>query len=90
MVQVILVPVLSQELLKNYKIVIFGQLYFPWIFRNEKLKYSKNIKFIKKNITDIKITASTGIDIVCVLNGIQMILLLNSITSHLNINYKSS
>ena len=40
--------VLSQELLKNYKIVIFDQLYFPWIFKNrKKLKYSKNLNLIK-------------------------------------------
>ncbi len=83
--------VLSQELLKNYKIVIFDQLYFPWIFRNRrKLKYSKNIKFIKKNITDIKITDFNGIDIVCDLNGIS-----NDPSSELNsshtwnVNYKS-
>ncbi len=83
--------VLSQELLKNYKIVIFDQLYFPWIFRNRrKLKYSKNLKFIKKNITDIKITDFNGIDIVCDLNGIS-----NDPSSELNsshtwnVNYKS-
>ena len=64
--------VLSQELLKNYKIVIFDQLYFPWIFKNrKKLKYNKNLKFIKKNIIDIKITDFNGIDIVCDLNGIS-------------------
>ncbi len=82
--------VLSQELLKNYKIVIFDQLYFPWIFKNrKKLKYSKNLKFIKKNITDITITDFNGIDIVCDLNGIS-----NDPSSELNsshtwnVNYK--
>ena len=83
--------VLSQELLKNYKIVIFDQLYFPWIFKNrKKLKFNKNLKFIKKNIIDIKITDFKGIDIVCDLNGIS-----NDPSSELNsshtwnVNYKS-
>tara|TARA_A100001011_G_scaffold397127_1_gene497154 strand:- start:18349 stop:19326 length:978 start_codon:yes stop_codon:yes gene_type:complete len=83
--------VLSQELLKNYKVVIFDQLYFPWIFKNKKkFKLSKNLKFIKKNITDIEITDFNGIDIVCDLNGIS-----NDPSSELNsshtwdVNYKS-
>lgn len=82
--------VLSQELLKNYKVVIFDQLYFPWIFENrKKLKLSKNLKFIKKNITDIEIKDFDGIDIVCDLNGIS-----NDPSSELNsshtwnVNYK--
>ena len=83
--------VLSQELLKNYKVVIFDQLYFPWIFKNrKKFKLSKNLKFIKKNILNVQSKDFRNIDIVCDLNGIS-----NDPSSELNsshtwnVNYKS-
>lgn len=83
--------VLSQDLLKNYKVIIYDKLYFPWIYKNrKKIPYNKNLTFIKKNISEINISDFDGVDIVCDLNGIS-----NDPSSELNskhtwqINYKS-
>ena len=63
---------LTQYLLKKgYIVTVYDELYFPWLFKNrKKLKNSKNLKFLKKNITEVRIQDFKGIDVVCDLNGI--------------------
>ena len=47
---------LSQQLLKKYKIIVYDKLYFPWIYKNrKKIKFNKNLSFIKKNISEVRI-----------------------------------
>lgn len=63
---------LSQHLLKKNKVIIFDKFYFPWILNNKKkIKNNQNLKFIKKNISDVKIDDFKNVDIVCDLNGIS-------------------
>jgi nucleoside-diphosphate-sugar epimerase len=63
---------LTQYLLKKgYVVTVYDELYFPWLFKNKKkLKNSKNLNFLKKNITEVSTQDFKGIDIVCDLNGI--------------------
>lgn len=63
---------LTQYLLKmGYVVTVYDELYFPWLFKNRKrIKNSKNLKFIKKNITEVCIHDFEGVDVVCDLNGI--------------------
>lgn len=63
---------LSQYLLGKYRVIIFDKFYFPWIKNNKKkIKNHHNLKFIKKNISDVKIEDFKNVDIVCDLNGIS-------------------
>ena len=63
---------LSQYLLRKYRVIIFDKFYFPWIKNNKKkIKNHHNLKFIKKNISDVKIDDFKNVDIVCDLNGIS-------------------
>ena len=63
---------LSQYLLRKYRVIIFDKFYFPWIKNNKKkIKNHHNLKFIKKNISDVKIEDFKNVDIVCDLNGIS-------------------
>jgi len=74
---------MAQELIKNYEVIIYDEFYFPWILKNKKyLKNNKNLKFIKKNISKIKINDFKDIDYVCDLNGIS-----NDPSSELNAKY---
>lgn len=62
---------LTQELLKDYKVVVYDKFYFKWLFNNKKkIKYNNRLKFIRKNILQITSDDFDGIDIVCDLNGI--------------------
>ena len=63
---------LTQYLLKkNFKIVVYDELFFPWLKKNyNKIKNKKNLFFIKKNIRDISVNDFIDVDIVCDLNGI--------------------
>ena len=62
---------LSSYLLKNFKIVIYDEFYFPWILKNKKkLKFNNRLTFIKKNILNVKIDDFKDVDVVCDLNGI--------------------
>ncbi len=81
---------LTKELLKNYKVVVYDKLYFPWLLKNKnKIKFHSNLKFIKKNISEVDLSDFKNIDVVCDLNGIS-----NDPSSELNsrhtwnINYK--
>lgn len=63
---------LTQDLLKKYKVVVYDKLYFPWLYKNrKKVKNSQNLRFIKKNISEVNIKDFENIDIVCDLNGIS-------------------
>ena len=63
---------LTINLLRNYKVIVYDVLYFPWLLKNKKkIKNNKNLKFIKKNIYDVKKKDLNGVDIVCDLNGIS-------------------
>lgn len=64
--------VLTQYFLKKgHKVTVFDKLYFPWLYKNrKKINKGKNLKFIKKNITQATIKDFSDIDIVCDLNGI--------------------
>ena len=63
---------LTINLLRNYKVIVYDVLYFPWLLKNKKkIKNYKNLKFIKKNINDVKKKDFDGVDIVCDLNGIS-------------------
>ena len=63
---------LTINLLRNYKVIVYDVLYFPWLLKNKKkIKNYKNLKFIKKNIYDVKKKDLNGVDIVCDLNGIS-------------------
>ena len=47
---------MSQELLKNYKVIIYDEFYFPWILKNKKkIKNYKNFKFLKNNISEVEV-----------------------------------
>ena len=75
--------VLTQSLLKKYKVVVYDTFYFKWLVKNKKkIKNYKNLKLLKKNITDVKISDFENIDIVCDLNGIP-----NDPSSELNKKY---
>ena len=64
--------VLTQELLKKYKIIVYDKLYFPWIYNNKKkIKFYNNLSFIKKNISEVTLGDFKNIDVVCDLNGIS-------------------
>ena len=73
---------MSQELLKNYKVIIYDEFYFPWILKNKKIKNYKNLKFIKKNISEVEVQDFKDVDVVCDLNGIS-----NDPSSELNAKY---
>ena len=63
---------LTQNLLKKYKVVVYDKLYFPWLYKNKKkLKNTKNLEFIKKNISEVKVEDFKNVEIVCDLNGIS-------------------
>ncbi len=63
---------LSKTLLKNNKIIIYDKFFFPWILKNKKkLKNYQNLKFIKKDISSVKLKDFKNVDIVCDLNGIS-------------------
>ena len=63
---------LTISLLRNYNVIVYDVLYFPWLLKNKKkIKNYKNLKFIKKNINDVKKKDFDGVDIVCDLNGIS-------------------
>ena len=63
---------LSQHLLKKNKVIIFDKFYFPWILKNKKkILNHHNLKFIKKNISNVKLDDFKNVDIVCDLNGIS-------------------
>lgn len=63
---------LTQDLLKKYKVIVYDKLYFPWLYKNRnKLNNSKNLKFIKKNISEVKVEDFKDVEIVCDLNGIS-------------------
>lgn len=81
---------LTQVLLKNYKVVVYDEFYFKWLFKNkEKIQFNKRLKFIKKDILSVSFSDFDGVDIVCDLNGIP-----NDPSSELNkkhtwnVNYK--
>ena len=74
---------LTQDLLKKYRVIVYDKLYFPWLYKNrKKLKNSKNLSFIKKNISEVKVKDFKNVDIVCDLNGIS-----NDPSSELNQNH---
>ena len=82
---------LTQHLLKKHFVIVYDKLYFPWIYKNRrKLPNYRNLRFIKKNISEINLQDFENVDIVCDLNGIS-----NDPSSELNakhtwnINYKS-
>ena len=62
---------LSQKLLDINKVIIFDTFYFPWILKKKKIKNSHNLKIIKKNIKNVKLSDFKNVDIVCDLNGIS-------------------
>ena len=63
---------LTQQLLKIYKVIVYDKLYFPWIYKNrKKIKFNKNLSFIKKNISEVRIKDFKDVNIVCDLNGIS-------------------
>lgn len=62
---------LTQELLKNYEVVVYDKFYFKWLLKNKKkIKYSNRLQFIKKDILKVTSNDLKDIDIVCDLNGI--------------------
>ena len=62
---------LSKSLLKNYKVIIYDIFNFPWIKENKKkIKNYRNLKFIKKDIKDVKVKDFKNVDYVCDFNGI--------------------
>ena len=74
---------MAQELLKNYKVIIYDKFYFPWILKNkDKIKNNKNLEFINKDISDAKVEDFKRVDILCDLNGIS-----NDPSSELNAKY---
>lgn len=74
---------LTQFLLKNYKVVVYDEFYFRWLFINKKkIRFNNRLKFIKKNILNVSSNDFRGIDIVCDLNGIP-----NDPSSELNKKY---
>jgi nucleoside-diphosphate-sugar epimerase len=63
---------LTQHLLTKNKVIIYDKFYFPWLLKNKKkIKNSHNLYFIKKDISDVKLTDFKNVDIVCDLNGIS-------------------
>jgi len=63
---------LTKSLIKSYKVIVYDKLYFPWLYKSQKkIKYNKNLSFIKKNISNAKIKDFKNVDIVCDLNGIS-------------------
>lgn len=63
---------LTQKLLKKNKVIIYDQLYFPWIYKNRnKIKHRNRLTFFKKNISQVRIEDFKNVDIVCDLNGIS-------------------
>mgnify|MGYP001190639905 CR=1 FL=1 len=63
---------LTISLLKKYKVIVYDIFYFPWLLKNKKkIKNHKNLKFIKKNIFNVRKEDFEGVDIVCDLNGIS-------------------
>ena len=74
---------MAQELLKNYKVLIYDKFYFPWILKNKKkIKNNKNLEFINKDISEVSIKDFKSVDVVCDLNGIS-----NDPSSELNAKY---
>ena len=81
---------LTQVLLKNYKVIVYDEFYFKWLFKNKKkILFNKRLKFIKKDILSVSLNDFEGVDIICDLNGIP-----NDPSSELNkkhtwnVNYK--
>ena len=63
---------LTQQLLKKHKVIVYDKLYFPWIYKNrKKIKFNKNLSFIKKNISKVRIKDFKDVNIICDLNGIS-------------------
>ena len=74
---------LTQFLLKNYKVIVYDEFYFRWLFQNKKkIRFNNRLKFIKKNILNVSPDDFKDIDIVCDLNGIP-----NDPSSELNKKY---
>ena len=63
---------LTQHLLTKNKVIIYDKFYFPWLLKNKKkIKNSHNLYFIKKDVSNVKLTDFKNVDIVCDLNGIS-------------------
>lgn len=74
---------LTQILLKKNNVIVYDEFYFKWLIKNKKkLKNHKRLKFIKKDILNVKKNDFKGVDIVCDLNGIP-----NDPSSELNKKY---
>jgi len=74
---------MTQQLLKKYEVTVYDKFYFPWLKKNKKkIINNSRLKFIKKNISDVKLNDFKNIDIVCDLNGIS-----NDPSSELNSKY---
>ena len=74
---------LTQVLLKNYKVIVYDEFYFKWLFKNKnKIRFNKRLKFIKKDILSVSLEDFEGVDVVCDLNGIP-----NDPSSELNKKY---
>jgi nucleoside-diphosphate-sugar epimerase len=74
---------LTQILLRHYKVTVYDEFYFKWLFKNKKkIKFNNRLKFIKKDILDVTADDFKKIDVVCDLNGIP-----NDPSSELNKKY---
>ena len=63
---------LTQELLKNCNVYVYDMFYFPWLIKNKnKIKHKERLKFIKKQLKDVKTEDFRNIDVVLDLNGIS-------------------
>ena len=74
---------MTQQFLKNYEVIVYDKFYFPWLKKNKnKIINNSRLKFINKNISNVKISDFKNVDIVCDLNGIS-----NDPSSELNSKY---
>jgi len=63
---------LTQQLLKDYNVYVYDLFYFPWLLKNnKKINHKERLKFIKKNLSDVKVDDFKDIDFVLDLNGIS-------------------
>lgn len=75
--------VLTLDLLKEYNVVVYDILYFPWLLKNKrKIHNHKNLTIIKKKLSQVKKRDFKNVNIVCDLNGIS-----NDPSSELNSKY---
>lgn len=75
--------VLTLNLLKKYKIIVYDILYFPWLLKNKKkISNHNNLTIIRKKLSEVKKNDFKNVDIVCDLNGIS-----NDPSSELNSKY---